>query len=300
MKINKIPNNIFISDSNPVRFKEMGNISEIMYSSRGRPKDCPITRLNKEHYILNETGELKDFNHITNRSQALKTVAKTLQNGRDIINTNVTNVEFCRWITITYAENMTNTKKLVTDTDNLMRKLHDKYGKFEYITCNEPQGRGAWHIHMLMIFDYKAPFVPCEDLERMWGKGFCKVTKLDCVDNVGLYLTAYLSDVELKECENLNINSSQLDIKNVNIIDNDNEIINKRIVKGARLYLYPPRFRIFRWSRGIKKPNIQYLTNKDAQKKVSSAKLTYEKTIEISDNETNFKSILNYRYYNKK
>lgn len=299
IKTEKMNESPFINNSDIVKFKDCGNVKEIMYSSAKKPKGSPITKLNNELYILNATGEVKSFNHISNRSQDLKSIARTMQNGRDVINTNVTNVANCRWITLTYAENMTDTKKLFYDFKNLIKLLHKEYGEFEYITCNEPQGRGAWHIHMLMIFDHKAPFVPCEDLQRMWGKGFCKVKKLDNVDNVGAYLTAYLGDLELSACiDDLALQNVNVSVKEVNAIDENGQPIKKRFVKGARLYMYPPGFRIFRWSRGIKKPVISYITNDEAEKKVSSAKLTYEKTVALSDEETNFNATLNYRYYN--
>lgn len=299
IKIEKMNESPFINNSDIVKFKDCGNVKEIMYSSAKKPKGSPITKLNNELYILNATGEVKSFNHISNRSQDLKSIARTMQMGRDVINTNVVNVSFCRWVTLTYAENMTDVKKLYYDCNNLIKRLRQLYGAFEYITCNEPQGRGAWHVHMLMIFSHKAPYIPNEVLYNAWGKGFVTIKKLDDVDNVGAYLTAYLGDLELSACiDDLAIQNVNVSVKEVNAIDENGQPIKKRFVKGARLYMYPPGFRIFRWSKGIKKPVISYITNDEAEKKVSSAKLTYEKTVALSDEETNFNATLNYRYYN--
>lgn len=50
----------------------------------------------------------------------------------------------------------------------------------------EPQGRGAWHCHLLYIFDLvKAPYIANKTLSDLWGHGFVKISKLDNVDNVG-------------------------------------------------------------------------------------------------------------------
>lgn len=305
IKTEKIAEKPYISNNSIVKFKECGNVAEIMYSSKSKPTGSPITKLNKDLYILNETGEVHEYNHLQNRSQDLKSVARTMAMGRDIINSNITDVSYCRWITLTYAENMTDTKKLFYDFKNLIKKLHKLYGDFEYITCNEPQGRGAWHIHMIMIFSEKAPYIPNFILSKAWGKGFVTIKKLDDVDNVGAYLTAYLGDLELHEYFELHPklkkfeNSVTLDsTKNVEYIDENGQTQTKRFIKGARLYMYPPSFRIFRWSKGIKKPLVSYMTNEQAEKKVSSAKLTYEKTVALSDEEKNFNATLNYRYYN--
>lgn len=63
--------------------------------------------------------------------------------------------------------------------------------------------------------------------------------------------------------------------------------------------MYPTKFNIYRCSRGVKRPTIEKMYEKEAQKKVSAATLTYEKTIQITDDD-GFNNVLNYRYYNMK
>lgn len=151
MEIKKLDTPVLISDSAPVRLKEMGNITEIMYSAR-----CSlggyITKIDKDHYIDNRTGELFEFQHLENRAQDLANVAKSLAQGRDILNTNITDVSRCRWVTLTYAENMTNPDKLASDFKHFNKRCRAKFGHYEYITAAEPQGRGAWHLHCVFIF----------------------------------------------------------------------------------------------------------------------------------------------------
>lgn len=62
--------------------------------------------------------------------------------------------------------------------------------------------------------------------------------------------------------------------------------------------MYPPQFNLYRYSKGIKKPEIIQTTEEKAQKKVSSGKLTFEKTLVLSDTDKDFERVLNYRYYN--
>ena len=102
-----------------------------------------------------------------------------------------------RWITLTYAENMTDTDRLYFDFKDFNKRFQyyckiNGYSKPEYIVMMEPQGRGAWHCHLLYIWDCKAPYVANKTLRDLWGHGFVKIKKLDNCDNVGAYLTAYL------------------------------------------------------------------------------------------------------------
>lgn len=286
-----------------VRFKEMGNISEIMYSDN-YGSECTTIKLTKDTYLDKRTGEIKEFKHLENRACDLKSISKSLGRLRDYLNTNITDVSKCRWVTLTYAENMTDTKRLYEDFKAFNKKLR-RYLKvnYEYIVAMEPQGRGAWHAHMVMIFEDKAPFIPNEVMAEKWGNGFVTVKKLDDVDNVGAYLTAYLGDMDIEECNSKNMDLEDLmrlrnyTIKEVEFED-DGVKKTKKYIKGARLCMYPPQFNLYRCSKGIKKPHIAYMSEEMAQKKVSSAKLTYEKTIQLSDLDNDFSKTINYRYYN--
>lgn len=306
--------NLKVEHNEMVRIKEMGNIIEVMWSDSYFSK-CHIKRLNKDFYIDLRTGETKEFKHIENRACDLASVSKSLGKLRDYLNTNITDVSRCRWVTLTYAENMTDPKKLYNDFKMFNRELRKQVGHYEYIVAMEPQGRGAWHAHVVMIFDKKAPFIHNDIIWSCWskkgfkqrsidGKGYnyTVTKKLDDVDNVGAYLTAYLGDMEMSEVlETGLINDylgKQVKIKEVEV-EEDGEMKSKKYVKGARLRLYPPKFNIFRCSRGIKKPTVYYNSEEVAQKKVSSAKLTYEKTIHLSDKENDFEKTISYRYYNK-
>ncbi len=304
----KIIEKVEVNVNAKVRVKEMGNVTEIMYSNTYASK-CSIKKLDADNYIDLKTGEVKKFVKIENRAQDLSSVRKTLGRLRDYINTNVTDVDNCKWVTLTYQENMTDTVKLNNDFKNFNRRLRKEIGHYEYIVSREPQGRGAWHCHVILIFKNKAPFIHNDVIWKAWSpKGFkkgidyTKTQKLDDVDNVGAYLTAYMADMELRDAvEHTDVlgRSSGLKVKEIDVIENG-EKVKKSYVKGARLYLYPPKFNIYGCSNGIEEPNIYYDTEKNAQKKVSAGTLTYSKSIQLSDSETNFNKIIDYRYYNSK
>lgn len=305
MDVKKLSEHVHpLREEQPVRFKETGHVSEIMYSQH-RNTECKIKKLSAEEYMRTDTGEVFQFEHIENRADDKNSVRQSLAKLRDYLNTNIDDVTFCRWVTLTYASRMTDTKKLHNDFKIFVKSMRRKYGHFEYIVAAEPQGdgvmfgnewhAGTWHLHVVMIFKEKAPFIPNETMRDVWGKGFVTVKKLDDVDNVGAYLTAYLGDMECPDNETFPDGVT----KTVEFEENGIKK-TKKFIKGARLCLYPPQFNLYRCSRGIKKPNIEVISSKKAEKKVSSAKLTFERTIELSDEPSGYQNIINYRYYNTK
>lgn len=262
-----------------------------MYQDKENLKPT-IRKLDKEKYVVCSTGEVKEFSHSTSRKDNLKEVRRSLARLRNYINTNVIDTTKCKWLTVTYVDNMTDTDRLQKDLRRFIRRCRSVYGHFEYITACEPQGRGAWHAHAIFIFDGRAPFMPSDDVSTYWGNGFVKVDKLKDCDNVGAYLTAYLGDMEMNLSNEHVIN--QIDVSDLQV----KTVKNKRFIKGARLLLYPPGFNLYRISRGIKSPTITKMSYKQALKKVNAGTKTFSKNIKLHDKE--FEKLIRYEYYNAK
>ncbi len=299
MRLTKLDDDFKIWDNENVKLFSMGNISAIKYNS-SPSKGGTTKKLNKDEYLDITSGEVKEFNHIENRSQDLRSVARSLAQGRDIINANVVDVQKCRWLTLTYKENMTDPKKLRKDFEHLNTKLRDFYGPYEYICAAEPQGRGAWHLHVLLIFKNSAPFMENIIVRFFWKRGFVTVKKLKNVDNVGAYLSAYLGDIDLDNFKDCFPNGSghSFSVQSVDVLDDDGNVITKHYVKGARLSMYPPGFHIFRYSKGIVKPDFKVVKYSEARSSVSGV-LTYRKAVNVSD-DSGFDTDLVYEYYNSK
>lgn len=272
----------------------MGNITELMAMEKRNYGGCRIRKINQELYELLDTGEVRNFKHNENRADDLNGVRQSMQRLRQYLNTNITDVMRCRWVTLTYAENMTDRERLYKDAKEFHRRLRKQVGQYEYIIACEPQERGAWHMHMVMIFPKKAPYISKDTIRDAWQQGsIVQVKKLDDVDNVGAYLTAYLADMEYQEDKPV-----YGDIVEKEIIDDEGNKLKKRYIKGQRLHLYPSGFNLYRISKGIKKPAIEMMTEVKAQEKVNGSTLTFERTISIEDSLSDFKNIINYRYYN--
>ena len=298
LKIKSLEEHSRPSGFDEVRVKEMGNIIEVMHSEKNNHK-IYIKKISDSEYIDLRTGEVKKCNKIDNRAGNLNSVRQSLGRLRDLLNTNITDPSYCRWVTLTYAENMTYPKKLYEDFKNFNKRMRYKGYKYEYIVAMEPQGRGAWHAHLVMIFEDKAPYIDNSFMADTWGHGFTVTKKLEDVDNVGAYLTAYLGDMDMSDYKNLSEEEKNgIQVLGIKEIEIEGSSEKKSIIKGGRLHMYPPKFNLYRCSRGIQKPIVTYQTEIEAQKKVSAGTLTFEKTIEISDNDSQFSNKINYRHYN--
>lgn len=281
-----------------VKVKKMNNILEITYNSNPN-RECYIRKLDKDNYLNLKTGEVKECNHIESRADNSLQVSQSLKKLRDYINNNVSDPTKCLWVTLTYEREgiekkpMRDTKRLYSDTKEFIRKLRKTLGHFEYIIAREPQGDGTWHSHCIFIFTKKYPYIANKKLAELWGQGFTKTQKLNNVDNVGAYLTAYLGDMSLSECKKYNINYSNKDIKEVEEIDGIKLNKPKKFIKGARLCMYPPKFNIYTVSKGIKKPISYDMVYQDViDKYVIDKKPTYQKGIALQfENEEEEKKI---------
>ena len=286
-----------------VKVTEMGNVIEVQYMSRRNCKQTIQMLKGGEQFVICATGEIKDIEHHNTRKDNKKGLYKTFANARAVINANVTDVSKVRWCTLTYAENMTDPKRLYKDFHdfNLRFQYYCKtkgYSKPEYIVMMEPQGRGAWHAHLLYIWqDQKAPYIANQEFREMWGHGFVRIKKLDNVDNVGAYLTAYLGDMEIDEMDVSKAVGKQCKV--VEVEDEDGKKVKKAIVKGARLDLYPANFNMLRCSRGVKRPVAEMMSQEEASKKVSAATKTFESAIKLVDNENDFETVIIREQYNK-
>ena len=300
-KIEKIQN-IKISENSNVRVYHCGNVLEVKWLQKINTKPT-VRKINNDLYMKVRTGEVfeyerKDFEG--NRTDNIKNVKRSLSELRRIINYNVVDVSNARWLTLTYKENMKDTKKLYSDVDKFIKRLRYYYKdyKIEYINVVEPQGRGAWHCHLMLLFDKTAPFIKNDELSKLWGFGFVSVKALDDdVDNIGAYLSAYLSDMSLDDAKALGM--IKKDVTSDNLAgDGVKDVNGKKYLKGLRMRLYPTGLNIYRTSRGIKKPSVIAVTEGECAKLRGSAKLTYESTVAISDGE--FQNTINTRYFNLK
>lgn len=286
----------------------MGNVTELTTIAKNNTVGSPCKKLDKDHYLDMRTGEVLEYVHINSRADEVRSIRNTLARIRALINTNVTEPANCRWITLTYAENMTDTKRLYADYSSFWKRFYywcrkNEIVKPEYITVQEPQGRGAWHVHAFFIWQSAAPFLPNKKIAELWGHGFTKTTALRDCDNIGAYFSAYLGDMPLEEVDKLPADERKAisgTVEEKSFTDERGTTFIKKFVKGGRLRLYPPGMNIVRTTRGIKQPEVEYMSLKEAEEKVCSAKQTFSRTYEVVDDGGTVINTLCKAYYNSK
>lgn len=222
------------------------------------PNDMLVQKLNATEFLDKRTGEVREFQNndkrIDNRYQLMKTFA----DARNKINYNIQEPEKVMFLTLTYRENVQDTEKVYNDFKNFNKLfLKPTYGQFEYITALEPQGRGAWHLHILLIFQDKLPYFDAKIVRKAWGKGAIRLERIDSVENAGAYLSAYLTDTY-----------------------NESEHMRE---KHARLSKYPKQCHIFRWSRGIKKPPETRISQTEFEAFLQNASVQYQTCFSVTE-----------------
>jgi hypothetical protein len=146
----------------------------------------------------------------------------------------------------------------------------------------------------------------------MWGKGFTNTRAIHNITNVGAYLSSYLGNICIDDQNKDEIFSSvyksgqDIIIEEKEVLGDNGEKISRKFIKGGRLGLYPCGTNIYRCSRGIKKPEPQYMTYSEVKETLIGDKAPdFARTIVIEGekNDGGIKRTLNsitYEHYNLK
>lgn len=306
---------------NPARVKKIiaGNVVEFVSMNRA-PTEIPVKKLSSTEYLDLRTGEIIEYDKSTDKSDCYQSVRRTLKHIRQVLNANCDDESKLVWVTLTYAENMMDPVRLYRDFRTFWKRLIRYFEKQkifipEYINVVEPQGRGAWHSHVMLIFPEKAPYIDNNSvIAKLWGHGFTKTKAVHGVDNIGAYFSAYLADMPLDDVKRLQEQGVFVrgEVLAKSVEDEETGIsVDKKFVKGARLALYPAGMNILRTSRGIKKPiidDISDLSSEEIKKeKASSGKLTFSSAVEVvrssdsgSSSGDDVVNLITREYYNTK
>lgn len=296
MTVERNGGEVFIKDSAYVKVTKMNHLVEVQHMEKKNHK-AHIKKLDKDRYMEIATGEIKEFNHSENRQQNYNSLRQTFKKLRYLINNNFTGKGNELHITLTYKANMTDTKVLYKDFQNFIDRVRYRYKKettIDYLTVVEPQGRGAWHMHLLMRFnELDKVYIKNSDLRALWGQGFVKIKSLKDVDNIGAYLSAYLADIELTEENTIQAIREGAEVS-VKVVEGQ----EKKFIKGGRLHMYPPGMNLYRKSKGILEPERIEMPFNQVKKIVGSREPHYSKKITIEDGD--FKNTIQYLQYNTK
>ena len=109
-----------------------------------------------------------------------------------------------------------------------------------------------------------------------------------------MYFKVYLSDIEYEDDNADDEDNPDKPATVEKIVDG----VKKQFIKGERLKYYPAGMNLYSSRRGMKKPEVEEMTNKEAMTRVGDAELVYRETYSIgADDKGNF---IDKRYYKKK
>lgn len=281
-----------INNNSYVTLTMMNDIFEIQYMEKSNFTNN-IQKLDADRYVVLDTGEIKEFDKSGNRSENKNSLNQTMKSLRYLINANYSGQPNELWITLTFSDSSLarNTNAVYLCFNKFIKRLRYKYGKdLEYIAILEPheikdgdiKNWHGYHFHLLLkSYIRKNLYIPHEDFENVWGLGLCRIERLNNVDNIGAYLSAYLTNIE----ENTE-NSDYLNNKG-----------QKKYIKGARLWLYPKGIRLYRKSKGIKKPTRIKMTYAEARA-IIGVEPHYRKKIPIEIDD--FQNTIIYEQFNRR
>ena len=209
-------NDNLINDDEYVTVINCGRYREII-CCRQKIKNIATTKINQTQYIDNKTGEVKEYR--TFQGKSLENFKKSFKNIPRLINGYFDGNCTERFITLTYAIQMTNPYNLSNDFKKFIRKVERHYCKCRYIYIKEPQENGSWHIHGVIKRLDERPFnISIDKVRSLWNLG-------------------YAVSVEIPY--NISTIFSYFDIS-----EDDN--------KKARISYYPSQFNIYGYSRDMK------------------------------------------------
>ena len=307
MRVRKVNSNeIKIHDSVQVKLKTAGNTSVVQFTA-GNNKTCSVVNLSKDIYSDKKTGEVRQKKKSESRYQSPKSVRKSINRLMDLIRCNATDPAKCKWITVTYKYVMTDGKQAFLDAKLFLRKLKRHLAKqmdinsgqksFQYITIAEPQGErhgNSWHLHILLIFDDTAPFIANDTISELWSHCITSSHKVFDGDGLALYFKVYLSDIEYED----NNADEEENTDKPTTVEKLVDGVTKQFIKGERLKYYPRGMNLYSSSRGMKKPVVEEMTNKEAMARVGDARLVYREMYSIGADKKG--NLVDKRYYKKK
>ena len=282
-----------IPDYANVTLTVTNNIIEVQYLEKYNNQNN-IKKLNDDYYLILSTGEIRKFKKNDDRLSNKNSFRQTFKKLKYLINNNFCGCNNELFVTLTYAENMQDTTRLYLDLNKFIKRLKYKFkdlSRIEYITVIEPQKRGAWHAHILIKFiDVEKIYIPNALISSVWGLGFVNVQSIAkmSIDNLGAYLTAYLTDLPIDD----------IPVNDIDKYKKFKKVNDKYFIKGARLKLYPKGMNFYRKSKGIKFPERINVPYSDIKKYVGTAIPTYSKRLDLNTND--FCNTIIYHHYNLK
>lgn len=165
-----------------------GNVVELVTSANRTDSIARYQRRPNGEYIDLETGEIKKCSTSrTKRIDNIPSLHSSFKQLRRTINTNIEGNESEKFVTLTYGKPMKDNKQAYEDFRRFVSRTKYRYKDLGYIAVLEPQENQNWHFHVfLKNMNGEKLYIPKEELEKLWGKGYCHIESIsaDSSDNM--------------------------------------------------------------------------------------------------------------------
>lgn len=153
--------------------------------------DLPVVRSDRKRIGRAGQNGTTEQQKLLNRQ---KVAARARQTIRRLANANFD--KNSKFITLTFKDNVTDLKEANNEFVKFRKRLSRWLGiPLQYIAVLQFQYRGAVHYHLLM----NCPYIDNAVLARLWRHGFVRINRIDNVDNIGAYITRYMTKDTLDE-----------------------------------------------------------------------------------------------------
>lgn len=262
-------------DDSPAKIYIMHHIIEMTIMEKNRKRGCAIRKLDKDHYLVKSTGEIKKYKEKGRNEEKKVNMNAKFSALKRAINWNFLGNNSEVHITLTYEKGMFDRDKASADFKAFWKHLRFYNQYLEYIVIYEPTEKGSWHMHVL-VKDRRGMYlsIPKTDLEKIWKNGFVYISRIKNNDNIGAYFVAFLS-----------ANKDNLECGE----------------KAKRLHYYKKGFRLYSRSKGIYNPPWIRTTYAEAKKLVKGLEPCYEQNYGIfSTDDDRELNVVYKKEYNKK
>lgn len=140
----------------------------------------------------NSSGRSVKANEENKSRHRKNTLARARRTVRRLINANVYRWgEKPKFLTLTFKEHITELEQANYEFKKFRQRLeYDLDLKLKYVAVIEFQKSGRIHYHVVF---FNLPYIKANDLASIWGNGFIKINAISHVDNIGAYVTKYMT-----------------------------------------------------------------------------------------------------------
>lgn len=158
--------------------------------------DKPIWRGFKQDREMPEPKQLDAFEQQKRKElNKKKSYSRSRTAIKRIVNTNT---QLKVFFTLTFAENVIDTKIANYMFNQFIKRLKYQFSDFCYLAVPERQKRGAIHYHLIC----NLPYIDFNVLrEKIWGHGRIEVADIRSVKKIGAYISKYLTKSSSDFCK---------------------------------------------------------------------------------------------------